>query len=105
MDTNTLKTIIGLRIVEARWSLGLTQAELALRCGYDKSYLNRIEKGKTLPETETLNRISEKLSKQPWWLLKPWSKLEKRIKELKFYIKLYKGHLPPFVKKKMEKKH
>jgi transcriptional regulator with XRE-family HTH domain len=104
MDPNTLKIIIGFRIIEGRWALGLSQAALAKLCGYDRSYLNRIEKGKHLAETKTLNKISEKLHVPEWKLLKPWRNTPKKIKEFRFYIKLYKGKLPEWILKKMEKK-
>lgn len=42
---------------EARKKAHLTQSELAERIGADKSYISRIEKGKTEPKVSTFYRI------------------------------------------------
>jgi transcriptional regulator with XRE-family HTH domain len=104
MDTNLLKQIIGYRIIESRWEIGMEQKQLEADCDYEKGYISRIEHAKVLPETGTINLIAEKLHKAPWQLMKPWKNSKGRIKEMQFIIKKYHGRLPPFVKKKMEKK-
>jgi DNA-binding XRE family transcriptional regulator len=48
--------VIGLRL-----ELGLTQAELAERCGVDQGDISRIERGETSPTTTTLQRIADAL--------------------------------------------
>lgn len=47
----------GQLLEEARKNAHLTQSELARRIGADKSYISRIEKGKTEPKVSTFYRI------------------------------------------------
>lgn len=42
---------------EARKEAGITQAELAARIGADKSYISKIEHGKTVPTVSSFYRI------------------------------------------------
>jgi DNA-binding XRE family transcriptional regulator len=46
---------------DARKKAHITQAELAERIGADKSYISRIEKGKTEPKVSTFYRIANAL--------------------------------------------
>lgn len=50
---------IAMQIVEFRERHGLTQAELAERCGIDQGDISRIERGATNPTARTLQRIAE----------------------------------------------
>ena len=50
---------IAVQIVELRERHGLTQAELAERCGIDQGDISRIERGATSPTDRTLQRIAE----------------------------------------------
>ena len=50
---------IAVQIVELRERHGLTQAELAERCGIDQGDISRIERGATSPTARTLQRIAE----------------------------------------------
>jgi ribosome-binding protein aMBF1 (putative translation factor) len=52
---------IAMQIVALREDHGLTQAELAERCGIDQGDLSRIERGATSPTARTLGRIAEAL--------------------------------------------
>ena len=52
---------IAMQIVALREDRGLTQAELAERCGIDQGDLSRIERGATSPTARTLGRIAEAL--------------------------------------------
>jgi ribosome-binding protein aMBF1 (putative translation factor) len=52
---------IALQIIELREQHGLTQAELAERCGMDQGDISRIERGSTSPTARTLQRIAEAL--------------------------------------------
>jgi len=49
------------KIIKARRSAGLTQAELARRAAIRPETLNRIEKGKTTPDTATIAKIERAL--------------------------------------------
>ena len=49
------------KIIKARRQAGLTQAELARRAGIRPETLNRIEKGKTTPDTATIAKIERAL--------------------------------------------
>ena len=51
----------GQLIEEARKKALLTQEELAKRIGADKSYISRIENGKTEPKVSTFYRIAAAL--------------------------------------------
>jgi ribosome-binding protein aMBF1 (putative translation factor) len=52
---------IAVQIIELRERQGLTQAELAERCGIDQADISRIERGSTSPTARTLRRIAEAL--------------------------------------------
>ncbi len=52
---------IALQVIELREKHGLTQAELAERCGIDQGDISRIERGATSPTARTLQRIAEAL--------------------------------------------
>ena len=52
---------IAVQIIELREEHGLTQAELAKRCGIDQGDISRIERGSTSPTARTLQRIAEAL--------------------------------------------
>ncbi|MCE5279195.1 MAG: helix-turn-helix transcriptional regulator [Planctomycetaceae bacterium] len=49
------------KIIKARHQAGLTQAELARRAGVRAETLNRIEKGRTTPDTATIVKIERAL--------------------------------------------
>ena len=49
------------RIIRARRNLGLSQAELARRARIRPETLNRIERGKTSPDTSTIAKINRAL--------------------------------------------
>lgn len=48
----------------ARMEAGLTQEELALRIGADKSYISKVEHGKTIPTVSSFYRIVSALGMQ-----------------------------------------
>lgn len=52
---------IAMQIIELRERHGLTQAELAERCGIDQGDISRIERGSTSPTARTLQRIADAL--------------------------------------------
>ena len=49
------------KIIKARRQAGLAQAELARRAGIRPETLNRIERGKTTPDTATIAKIERAL--------------------------------------------
>lgn len=52
---------VALQVIALREEHGLTQAELAARCGIDQGDISRIERGATSPTARTLQRIAEVL--------------------------------------------
>ena len=52
---------IGRIIEEARKKANMTQAELAEKIGTNKSYISRVETGKTEPKVSTFYRIASAL--------------------------------------------
>lgn len=49
---------------EARKEAGITQSELATRIGADKSYISKVEHGKTVPTVSSFYRIVAALGMQ-----------------------------------------
>ena len=58
MTEQELSIKIGERIQKLRKQKKLSIVDLAYECGFEKSNLIRIEKGRTLPTTKTLLKIS-----------------------------------------------
>jgi ribosome-binding protein aMBF1 (putative translation factor) len=52
---------LALQVIELRERHGLTQKQLAERCGIDQADISRIERGSTNPTARTLQRIAEAL--------------------------------------------
>ena len=52
---------LAVQVIALRQSHGLTQAELAERCGIDQADISRIECGSTTPTARTLQRIADAL--------------------------------------------
>lgn len=52
---------IATQVIELREKAGLTQAQLAERCGVNQADISRIERGSTNPTSKTLQRIAEAL--------------------------------------------
>lgn len=52
---------IAVQLIELREQQGLTQAQLAERCGIDQGDISRIERGSTSPTAKTLSRIADAL--------------------------------------------
>lgn len=61
VDLNHVFEKLGLRIRDIRKERGLTQMELAFRCGMEPSNLNRIEAGRTNPTVRSLTLIANGL--------------------------------------------
>jgi len=60
-DSSKQTSDIATQIVELRERRGLTQAELAERCGMDREAISRMERGSTSPTARTLQRVAEAL--------------------------------------------
>ncbi|WP_051044313.1 helix-turn-helix transcriptional regulator [Clostridium sp. MSTE9] len=60
---------IGQRIRETRTQKGLTQKEIAERCGMADSAIRKYESGTVTPKYETLERIGLALGVEPYWLM------------------------------------
>ena len=60
MTTSSLAAL-GLRIKALRVAKGLTQAELAERCGYEPLTISRFERGTYAPGIDTLEAIAQVL--------------------------------------------
>jgi ribosome-binding protein aMBF1 (putative translation factor) len=52
---------IAMQVVELRERHGLTQSQLAEKCGMDQADISRIERGSTSPTTRVLQRIADAL--------------------------------------------
>lgn len=52
---------IAVQVIDLRERHGLTQAQLAQRCGIDQADISRIERGSTSPTARTLQRIADAL--------------------------------------------
>lgn len=61
MKDRTLHIQIGKRIQEIRDDKNLEQQDLAANCNYDKSYLSRIEAGKSDARISTYHKIAKGL--------------------------------------------
>lgn len=53
----------------ARKRLGLSQAQVAERCGCSDSFVSEVERGRKYPSAEALERIAEALNLRPYQLL------------------------------------
>lgn len=52
---------VAVQVIDLRLAHGLTQGQLAERCGVDQGDISRIERGATNPTARTLQRIAEAL--------------------------------------------
>lgn len=50
------------QVIRLRLDLGLTQEQLAERCGIDQADISRIERGSVSPTVRTLQRIADALN-------------------------------------------
>ena len=60
MDTN-INRVVGNKIRSCRQKLGMTQLDLAERCGIYQTYLSRIENGSANPSVFLLNALATAL--------------------------------------------
>ena len=57
------------RVKQARERLGLSQAELAARCGVDQAWVGHIEAGRREPRVDNLRKLAAGLHVSADWLL------------------------------------
>ena len=58
---NNSLVILGGAIRQARLHLGLSQEKLAARCGFDRTYISMLERGKRNPSLLNLERLAKGL--------------------------------------------
>lgn len=58
-----LRVGLARKLIQRRWNLGLSQAEVARRAGIRSETLNRIEKAKVTADTSTVAKIARVLDK------------------------------------------
>ena len=63
-----ITVIVGRNLKRARKQLGLTQSELAERCGISEGFLAEIETARKYPSASTLERITVALRLRPYRL-------------------------------------
>ena len=63
------KRLIGIRIMQRRKALGLTQEELSEQIGLSKNHLSNIERGIYLPTTQAVMQICTALGETPDYYL------------------------------------
>ncbi len=77
------KKLIGIRIMQHRKALGLTQETLAKQIGCSKNHLSSIERGKYIPTTQLIFNICNTLGGTPdYYLIGKVSKDADRISAL-----------------------
>ncbi len=72
--------LLGEIIVELREKEDLSQEDLAYDCGMDRSFMSKIETGKTAPSLLTLIRLAQGLNTKPSIIL---SMLEEKMQKEK----------------------
>ena len=63
MDKEETRKRIGQRVTDLRKDAGLTQKELAERCGLAQNHISRIEGGKYSPGLDLMETVAEALGK------------------------------------------
>ena len=66
---NDSKRLIGLRIMQRRKELGLSQEKLAEKLSISKNHLSNIERGKYMPTTECMFKICSAMGNTPDYYL------------------------------------
>jgi transcriptional regulator with XRE-family HTH domain len=65
-----LQRVFGRRLLAYRESLGLSQEAFADQLGYHRTYMGDIERGERNLTLKTVERIAERLGKEPLTLLR-----------------------------------
>ena len=82
---NDSKRLIGLRIMQRRKELGLSQEKLAEKLDISKNHLSNIERGKQIPTTECIFKICNTIGYTPDYYLigTPVAETDKIVKLIK----------------------
>ncbi|HIY49100.1 MAG TPA: helix-turn-helix transcriptional regulator [Candidatus Barnesiella excrementavium] len=62
--TSDINQIFGYRVAEIRKLLGISQEELAFRCGVHRTYIGAIERGEKSPTLNTIEKLAKGLGIQ-----------------------------------------
>lgn len=62
--TSDINQIFGYRVAEIRKRLGISQEELAFRCGVHRTYIGAIERGEKSPTLNTIEKLAKGLGIQ-----------------------------------------
>lgn len=62
--TSDINQIFGYRVTEIRKRLGISQEELAFRCGVHRTYIGAIERGEKSPTLNTIEKLAKGLGIQ-----------------------------------------
>ena len=65
IDMNDFYIILGKKIKEIRQKVGMTQEELAWKCGISLNFLGQIERGQKKPSIDTIKKIATALEISP----------------------------------------
>ena len=63
------KRLIGIRIMQRRKALSLTQEELAEKVGFSKNHISSVERGKYTPTTQLIFQICAVMGETPDYYL------------------------------------
>jgi len=69
--TRKLNELVALNLKRLRQDAGLSQEELAERCGVHRTYMGSVERGERNITLDTLQRIAQSLNVEPLSLLRP----------------------------------
>jgi transcriptional regulator with XRE-family HTH domain len=86
--------IVGNKVRLVRKSKGLTQEELAEKCGLQYTYIGGIERGERNVSLQTIEKLSEGLSVAPYELLKSTDiNIDEIFNDKSALIEIYKNQL------------
>lgn len=66
-----MRRLVGLNVARVRARKGLTQEQLAEKCGFSQQYLSDLERGKRNPTIVTVYEVAQALGVTHLDLLKP----------------------------------
>lgn len=69
LDTDPLRSAVGVSIKRARSAAGMSMRDFAARCGLSQPFVSAVERGLSTPSIATLYRMAEVLGTEPSALL------------------------------------